>query len=285
MKPFRKFSQVLLCLSTLANAQEPTPPTAAPSAPPAPEGETKPLTAEDIKKSIRKISDHEFQLGEINLNTETKTLRFPATMKIVRGPLEYLVVHEMGSAHESLFMTKVTPFEIHIGMLLIGCKPSETFFKKVSPESFPEVVQDAVISPESSFDVVVEWKDEAGNMQSAPAESWVKNLETESTVAVGSWVYNGSFLNEKGDLAAQGAGNIIAFFIDPVALANNPRKGNELDDIWESKPLLKKEGEPVTLAFKIRPAVKNTSKDSSTGASNKKATAPATSADKTKSKP
>ena len=229
-----------------------------------PTGEPKPLDPEELKKSIKKLSDHEFQLGEMKLDTETKTLRFPAALKIVKGPLEYLVVNENGSAHEALFITKITPFELNVAMLLLGFKPSETFFKKDGPDSFPQHIKGAPIARESSFEVMVEWKDKEGKPQSAPAESWVRNLETSATVSAGSWVYNASFLTEKGNLAAQEAGNIIALYIDPVALANNPRKGNEMDDIWESKPAITTEGEAVTLAFKMASvaAVEPAEKDS-----------------------
>ena len=228
-----------------------------------PTDEPKKFDPEELKKSIKKISEHEFQLGEMKLDTQTKTLRFPAALKIVKGPLEYLVVNENGSAHEALFITKVTPFELNVAMLLLGFKPSDTFFKKDGPDSFPQHVKGAPISRESSFEVLVEWKDQDGKEQSAPAESWVRNLQTSAPVSVGSWVYNASFLTEKGNLAAQEAGNVIALYIDPVALANNPRKGNEMDDIWESKPAITKEGEPVTLAFKMAAvgAVEPTEKD------------------------
>lgn len=237
---------------------------AAPAAPVVPVNESataadepKKFDPEELKKSIKKISDHEFMLGEMRLDTQTKTLRFPAALKIVKGPLEYLIVNENGSAHEALFITKITPFELNVAMLLLGFKPSETFFRKDGPDSFPQHVKGAPISRESSFEVLVEWKDKDGKEQSVAAESWVRNLQTSATVSAGSWVYNASFLTEKGNLAAQEAGNIIALYIDPVALANNPRKGNEMDDIWESKPAITKEGEAVTLAFKMAAVAAN----------------------------
>ena len=207
--------------------------------------------AAELQKSIKKLSDTEFALGEIKINAETKTVSFPATLKIVKGPLEYLIVNESGSAHEALFMTKVNAFELNVALLLTGFKPSETFFRKARPDSFPEVVKGAKIAPESSFTVVVNWTDEAGTPHTNSAEDWVYNLDSKAPAAPGAWVYNGSMLNQNGDLAAQVSGNILALYIDASALANNPRLGNDNDDIWTSKPAQPKEGLPVTITLKM----------------------------------
>lgn len=58
-------------------------------------------------------------------------------------------------------------------------------------------------------------------------------------------------LNQNGDLAAQVSGNILALHVDANALANNPRLGNDNDDIWTSKPEQPKEGLPVTITLKM----------------------------------
>ncbi len=208
-----------------------------------------PPDAEALQRSLQKLSDHEYQLGSMKLDLGAKALRFPALMKIVKGPLEYLIVHESGSAHEALFVTKVTPFELNVALLLLGFKPCETFFTKKTPDSYPQPLPHPEIKPESSFNVLVEWTDAAGKTQSAHAEEWVFNLATEKKVLPGPWVYNASFLTEEKQLAAQLSGNILSLYIDPVALANNPRKGNEQDDIWDSRPALTTEGTPVTLIF------------------------------------
>ena len=207
--------------------------------------------AAELQKSIRKLSDTEFALGEIKINAETKTVSFPATLKIVKGPLEYLIVNEAGSAHEALFITKVNAFELNVALLLTGFKPSETFFRKTKPDSFPEVVKGAKIAPESSFTVVVDWTDEGGKARTNSAEDWVYNLDSKASATPGAWAYTGSLLNQNGDLAAQVSGNILALYVDANALANNPRLGNDNDDIWTSKPEQPKEGLPVTITLKM----------------------------------
>ena len=214
--------------------------------------DTKPKwDAAELQKSIKKLSESEFALGEIKINAETKTVSFPATLKIVKGPLEYLIVNEAGSAHEALFMTKVNAFELNVALLLTGFKSSETFFRKAKPDSFPEVVKGAKFAPESSFTVVVDWTDEQGKAHTNSAEDWVYNLDAKAPAASGAWVYNGSLINQNGDLAAQVSGNILALYIDANALANNPRLGNDNDDIWTSKPAHPTEGLPVTITLKM----------------------------------
>lgn len=237
----------LLLIAPLALAQNPDAP--------------KKWDAEQVKASVKVRSASEAELGEIKINAETRSVSFPATLKIVKGPLEYMIVNERGSAHEALFMTKVSPFELNVAMLLAGFKQSETFFRKAKPDSFPELSKGAKIDPTSTFEIWVDWTDEEGKAHSHPAEEWVYNLDTKKSVSTGVWVYNGSQINQNGDLAAQVSGNILALYVDPNSLANNPRSGNDNDDIWVSKPVLPKEGLPVTLRLKLLTGKENNPKN------------------------
>jgi hypothetical protein len=171
-------------------------------------------------------------------------------MRIIKGPLEYLLVNEKGSAHESLFMTTATPFEVNVAMLLLGFKECSGYFKKASPESLPQAVKNPKIATESNFEVVVEWKNEKGETVSNKAEEWVFNLAANAKLADGPFVYTGSFINDQGQLSAQANGNVISLYNEPGALAQNPRKNNDLDDVWDSRPALAVEGREVTLILR-----------------------------------
>lgn len=201
---------------------------------------------------MQRLSDHEFQLGKMKLDANDKSLRIPATMRVLKGPLEYLLVSERGSAHESLFMTTVSAFEINVALLLLGFKECDGYFKKETPASFPTAVAKPKIAEESKFDVLVEWKTDAGELKTNRAEEWVYDFRSKGAVSNGPFVYTGSFINEQGQLAAQASANVIALYTEPAALGQNPRKNREFDDNWDSKPIpeVAVEGREVTIVLK-----------------------------------
>jgi hypothetical protein len=209
-------------------------------------------TAEAVQKALKKISATEYELSGMHLNVATRELRLPCVTKIINGPLEYLVVTERGAVHEALFVTKNNPFQINVALLLLGFKPSESFFHRASMEEFPRAMRDPKIEMHSQFDVLVEYNEAPGKLKTVPAENWVRNLRTKDPLTPGPWVYNGSFLTKEGNLAAEGSGNVLSLYLDPVALANNPRQDNELDDNWKPMENLPAEDTPVTIIFKLR---------------------------------
>ncbi len=170
------------CLQAQENPAGPPPLSPVPAA-----GPQKP-DAEAIRKSIKKISDHEYELGLMKLNAQEKEMRLPAVLNMVKGPLEYLLVGENGAAHEALFVSKVTPFEMNVALLLLGYKPCETFFTKATPEKYPEPLKNPVITPEARIDVWVEFRNEAGEEKRVRAENWIHNLKTNAPVSDGPWV-------------------------------------------------------------------------------------------------
>lgn len=225
--------------------------------PPAAASETAgPASAEspvDPKQALRQISEFEYELGSLRLNKKDRTLRFPGLINMTKGPLEYLIVNEAGSAHEALFTTTAKAFDLNVALLLLGYKPAE-YFKKEGKNKFPHLVKSPTVLPEGQFDCWVEWKDKDGMTQTSRAERWVYNLKERASVSDGPFVYNGSFVTDDGVFVAQQSGNIVSLYLDAAALVNNPRKDQEMDDIWEPAKDLPEKGSPVTLIF--QPAAK-----------------------------
>jgi hypothetical protein len=62
-------------------------------------------------------------------------------------------------------------------------------------------------------------------------EDWLINTETKKPAERGPWIYNGSEFNN-GHFLAQVEGAHAALVTYPAALINNPRKGNDNDQIW-----------------------------------------------------
>jgi hypothetical protein len=53
-----------------------------------------------------------------------------------------------------------------------------------------------------------------------------------------------------GSFLAQDTGSIVALMVDPASIVNNPREGNEFDDIWVPDPAVPAKGTAVTIELR-----------------------------------
>lgn len=169
-----------------------------------------------------------------------------------RGLLEYLLVNPKGCSHESLLVTDVEATDIHVAMLLLGAKggavaagapPAQLdarYFRAA-----PKLAGDAVA-------ISVKWKDKDAE-KTAMIEDWIFHEGTKRAIEHGPWIYNGSMIHE-GRFLAQTDGNLVALVTSPAALINNPREGNDDDQMWnangETTPGI---GTPVEIIIQLLP--------------------------------
>src|SRR4051794_6509782 len=73
---------------------------------------------------MREVSPGVFEIGKIHLDQKARTETFPGILNMKDGNLEYLLVTEQGSAHESLLVSEIQPNDLHFAMLLLGAKGS-----------------------------------------------------------------------------------------------------------------------------------------------------------------
>jgi len=194
--------------------------------------------------------DGDFIMGKITVNKQAGTVRFPATVNMADGALEYLLVSDKGKTHESLFATAVAPFQLQVAMLLLGVTPTREI-KDLPPEQInAEFLKGAPELKGDKVDVLVSWKSGA-DAQVIRAEEWVSNRLTHAPMTAGPWIYTGSAIYQK-EFLAQEDGSIIALVTDPAALVNNPRPGHDDDSIWsvrnEKAPPV---GTPVEITFRL----------------------------------
>lgn len=186
---------------------------------------------------IREVSPGIFEIGQIRLDQKARTVTFPVTVnKAAKDDLlEYLLVNADGPTHESLLLTTVVPTDLHFAMLLLGAsgagdsagKPEELGGGQINSEFLkhaPKLTGDAI-------QISAKWKAADGAEKSTPIEDWIFNLQSGKPMERGPWLYTGSsFLERK--FRAQIEGTFGALVTYPPALINNPRKGNDQDDIW-----------------------------------------------------
>lgn len=186
-------------------------------------------------------------LGKIIVDKQARTARFPATVNMAEGALEYLLVNDNGKTHESLFATAVSPFQLNIAMLLLGVTPTREVTELPPEQITAESLKNAPELKGDKVDILVSWKQGS----QIPAEEWINNLLTKAPAARGPWIYTGSVIYEKRFLA-QEVGSIIALATDPAALLNNPREGHTDDTVWSVRTgKVPAVGTPVEITFHV----------------------------------
>ncbi len=187
---------------------------------------------------VKANADGTLEVGGVTLDKRAETVTFPASINMREGNIEYLLVGKGGKTHESLFVTEVQPYTIHLAMLLIGAKgnPDSAAIAKEMP---PSNISSAYLkrAPQLKGDAIeiqVRWN-ENGKERLTNAEDFVNNTEAKLPMARGQWTYNGSSFYHGAFLAQQDR-SIAAVILDPEALINNPRPGHDDDQIWEVAP-------------------------------------------------
>ena len=204
---------------------------------------------------VKQIADGILELGGVRLDKNQKTVSFPAAVNMTDGLIEYLLVGKGGKTHESLFVTEISPYYIHLAMLLIGAKgnPHDESLEKNAPP--PSTINADYLrnAPELKGDgvqITATWK--AGNQsRTANVEDFIVNLGEKRPMRHGPWTYNGSMFYH-GRFLAQVDLSIAAMVTDPEALINNRQPGHDNDQVWSIDPArTPKTGTPVTITIKL----------------------------------
>lgn len=208
---------------------------------------------EAAKSRIKKISDTDYTLGDITLNSATREVRVPAMVNMAEGILEYIMVHETGKTHESLLRTKVSPTELNVALLLCHYEPhikeAAQYLAEPKPETKAKMALPMEREGANRVRLTLEWKDKDGKTHSGPVGDWVRDRKTQKALEIDHWTYTGSFVSQTG-YAAQDDGSHIAIYFDLVALMNLPDPGNGDDDRWVIlKSAVPPVETPVTLVF------------------------------------
>jgi hypothetical protein len=181
---------------------------------------------------MREVSPGVYEIGQIRLDQKARTVTFPGELNMNDGNLEYLLVTEQGNVHESLLVSDVTPSDLHFAMLLLGAKGSGEQSGDLPPAQIDaKFLKTAPKLKGDRISITVRWK-VSDVEKSTPVEDWIVNTEAKKPAERGPWIYNGSVFNE-GHFLAQIEGAHAALVTYPAALINNPRKGNDNDQIWE----------------------------------------------------
>ena len=193
--------------------------------------------------AVRSLGQGRFQIGLVTFDKTNRTVTFPAVVHLREATVEYIVVHKTGKTHESVLTTEAQPQDVHLALLLLGCRAAET-------NRFGE---DGLAPPPGErVSITASWTNAAA-LTNCPIEDLVLDKETGHPPVRGPWTFNGSNFSE-GLFTAQRDGSILSLHIDPDALLNNPRPGRRNDDLHRPNAvLLPDTGAAVTITIEASP--------------------------------
>jgi hypothetical protein len=195
--------------------------------------------AAPLAPSVEKIDATHYRINQISFDQARREIRFPAKLNMAEGLLEFLVVHETGKLHESLFSTEVMPSQLNLAFILLRYPASrELYFLPNQDGGYTNDV--AVVAPEiqaaARLLIEVEWLDGAVTKRVA-VNDWIQHTTTTQQMPPGPWVYGASeFEHEK--YAPDITGDIAAIFTTNSAMINFPGTDNRDDNVWS--PYLKR---------------------------------------------
>jgi hypothetical protein len=147
------------------------------------------------------------------VDAAARTISFPAQVNQRAGAIEYLLVHETGKVHESIFKTAIAAQEIHAAALLFSSKGTNATPKlKVAR-------------------IEVSWMDGEKEKRVNAAEL-IFDKKNRRPLGNTKWAYRGSRLID-GVFLAQRDGSIIAIMEDRDALIDQNTPDAVDDENWE----------------------------------------------------
>jgi hypothetical protein len=152
------------------------------------------------------------ELGNVKVEAAARTLSLPAKVNMRSGAIEYLVVHESGKIHESIFKTAVSPRELHAAALLFsGAGTNRPALKLKGIE--------------------VRWT-ERGESKRSSAAALIFDKAKKRPLKETKWAYRGSRLVDRVFLAER-EGSIVAVREDRDALIDQDTPDAADDENWE----------------------------------------------------
>ncbi|HXR07577.1 MAG TPA: YdjY domain-containing protein [Candidatus Acidoferrum sp.] len=214
------------------------------------------LSSPEVKSNmpIREISPGIYELGDVRIDKEQRTVSFPARLNLDQGPMEYFLVASWGKTHESILKTDTEPFRIHLAMLLLDTNAAVAG----AATNGPPVAMGGFVShpskerlPGEAVSIELKWT--AGGKETRKrAEELIFNTEQNSVMRAGDWVYTGSRVVE-GLFLAEIDGSIVSLVTDAECLINNEGSGHDNDTIWLANTnSLPPTNTPVTVSIKLK---------------------------------
>jgi hypothetical protein len=156
----------------------------------------------------------QFKLGEVRVDPANWAITFPSAVNQKTGQVEYLLVHETGKVHESIFRTAVKAQEIHTAALLFSNGGGGTDGAKLKVKT-----------------IEVAWTEDQKE-KSFNAAELILDKKKKRALRETKWAYRGSRLVD-GIFLAERDGSLIGIMQDREALIDQDTPDASDDENWE----------------------------------------------------
>jgi hypothetical protein len=166
---------------------------------------------ETFKTSEVATNKKNMKLPGLDIDVKNKKVTLEAQICLTEGILEYLMCLPNSFEHESIFMIKVKPELLHMGLLLIGSEPL--------PFKGRELAMLNVKNNKSRLKIEVSWMDN-GKEKKFDLNKLLLDRQDEKKklVAKDSWYFAGSYFTEKNVYAANLHMSIISLHKHPASV-------------------------------------------------------------------
>jgi hypothetical protein len=142
------------------------------------------------------------------------------------APLEMFAVQSGTKEHEAIVSIPTEAFIVHAALLAIGAKPGK-------PAEFGPKPEDYKPARGTEVEILVQWKNDKGELQNARAQEWIKNVKTGKDLDR-NWVFGGSgfWKDEQTGVEyykAEG-GDFICVSNFPDAMLDLPVESSQMND-------------------------------------------------------
>jgi hypothetical protein len=194
--------------------------------------------------TAERLPDGRLRLGPMILDDRRGVLEVPARVNMNQGMIEVLACAPWGKTHESLLTVEAEPYLIQVGLLLLFELPP-----KAVGMTAP-VADIRTYKPQGpAVRLRILWADSTGREHDLPVQQWICRAGGKEPMREGDWVFSGSILTDAG-FAAQTGGTVVATYVDPAAIVDNPRSEGQSDEAyWICPETVPVRGTPLTLCF------------------------------------
>lgn len=213
------------------------------------------------KQAVEKIGETRYRLGKIEFDAKSREISLPVTVNMREGgPIEYVLVHETGKVHESVFVTEVSPSDLQVVMKLVKYENGKgDVFNALLPAA--DIEKDGGKKEDRGASVAFTFVSDDG--EEISVEQTVIDGFEGVPLEEGGWVFTGSEIHQD-DFMAEIEGSIIAVYLDPVAMFNMTHPGAETDERWGANDnVIPEIGTKGNLSIRPRGADRPVKKDAS----------------------
>jgi hypothetical protein len=198
------------------------------------------LQGEEAAQVLRKLSETEYTLDKVKIDTGQRELRFPAEVNMEEGLVELILCGRKGKLHESVLKTEIVPSHLQVALLLLD-------FNYGSAEA--EYNWQGPVAGDSLY-IWADWQKEDGGMERHRIEELVWNVQREAPMQNTHWVLWGSEVID-GNYMADVEESIITTYRNNFTIIENPLETGMDDTLYEvNKDLIPARGTEVTVIIK-----------------------------------